>query len=110
MTDTAWYLVALLPLVGLAGAHTAVDRWLFSQPRPLRGPAMGVLAARWGFLAAVLVYAWLIDSHRVPYSEPGIWALFGAGLLLTVGLVAAVVLLPRRRRKRSKRGKKGKCK
>jgi hypothetical protein len=106
MSETAWYLVALLPLAGLAGAHTAIDRWLFAQPRPLPRPAVLVLAARWGFLTAVLVYAWLIDSRRVPYAEPGIWALFGAGCVLTVGLVA-VLLGPRWLRKRRKRGKKG---
>jgi hypothetical protein len=67
---------------------------------------VGVLAARWGFLAAVLVYAWLIDSHRVPYSEPGIWALFGAGLFLSVaGVVAALAWRPRGTKKRRKKGR-----
>ena len=82
-----WELVALPLIAALALAHTAIDRWLFNQPRPLARRAVGVLAARWAFLATVLIYAWLIDSHRIPYSEPGIWGLFAGGMTLTVGLV-----------------------
>lgn len=90
-TDALWYLLAV-PLVGvLAGAHTAIDAWLFNLPRPLPRRAALVLAGRWGFLAVVLVYAWLIDSHRVPYAEPGIWALFVAGGGLTVALAAVAL-------------------
>lgn len=106
MSELDWYLVGLVCVAVLAGAHTWVDRWLYAQPRPLPRPAELVLAGRWGFLAVVLVYAWLIDSHRVPYAEPGIWALFGAGGLLTVGLAAVAWRRPRPGRKRGrKRGR-----
>jgi len=91
MSEFAWYVFGLLPLLVLAGGHAAIDRWLHNQPRPLPRRAEVVIAARWGFLAAVLVYAWLIDSRRIPYAEPGIWLLFGAGLGLTV-ITALVVL------------------
>jgi hypothetical protein len=94
VSDLAWYLFALLPLVGLAGGHTAIDCWLYSLPRPLPRRGRVVLAARWSFLAGVLIYAWLIDSHRVPYSEPGIWVLLGAGGVLT--LVLALMTLRRK--------------
>lgn len=90
MNELAWYLFALLPLVGLAGAHTAIDAWLLGLPRPLPRRGRLVLAGRWGFLMGIPIYAWLIDSYRVPYREPGIWLLFGAGLGLTL-LVAALV-------------------
>jgi hypothetical protein len=110
MSEPAWYLFALLPLMCLAGAHTAIDCWLANLPRPLPRRGRLVLAARWGFLAAVLIYAWLIDSHRVPYREQGIWLLFGMGLVLSVGLAAAVaVWVARPAGKGRKRGKKGKC-
>jgi len=85
-----WYLAALPLILALAGAHTAIDWWLLSLPRPLPTRAVVVLAARWGFLAVVLIYAWLIDSRRVGYAEPDVWALFGTGGLLTVALVAVV--------------------
>ncbi len=93
MPDTLWYLLALGPVVALAWGHSAIDAWLFSLPRPLPRRGRLLLVARWSFLATVLVYAWLIDSHRVPYSEPGIWLLFGAGGVLTV--VLALVALRR---------------
>lgn len=87
----AWYLLGAALALGLAGAHTWIDRWLFNLPRPLPRRAELVLAGRWGFLGVVLAYAWLIDSRRVAYAEPGIWLLFGMGVGLTV-LGAALVL------------------
>lgn len=68
-------------LLGVIHAH--IECWLYNQPRPLSRTAQAVVNARWGFIATILICAWLIDSHRIPYAEPGIWLVLGLGLVLT---------------------------
>jgi hypothetical protein len=82
----SWYLFAAVLTLVAAGVLTGVDAWLMSQPRPLRLRALVVMAGRWGFFMSILMFAWLIDSHRVEYQEAGLWILIvvgalGAGLL-----------------------------
>jgi hypothetical protein len=81
-----WYWIALgIAAVG-AWVNSRLDMWLYSlrPPFPLR--ARLAVSLRWGFICAILLFAFLIDSHRVPYSEMGLWLLLCGGALLVVVL------------------------
>ena len=81
MDDLHWYVLGAALVVALALLHTATDVWAYTPPFTRRKRV--AVSVRWGFFSGVVVYAWLIDSRRVPYSEPAIWGLFGVGMLLT---------------------------
>jgi hypothetical protein len=84
--DLHWYAFGLVLVVGFAVLLTAQDVWALGV---VGGRKVAALGIRWGFFSGIFVYAWLIDSHRVPYNEPAIWALLGAGMAVT-GIVTAL--------------------
>jgi hypothetical protein len=79
--DLHWYVLGGALVVCFSVLLTAADVWVFGLQADRRRVA--ALSVRWGFFSGVLVYAWLIDSHRVPYQEPAIWALLGVGMAVT---------------------------
>lgn len=89
MDILSWYAFGLVAAVALAGVMTLTDAFIFDITHPNKRRKMVMLSARWAFVSSILLFAWLIDSGRVPYNEPAIWLLLGAGVSLSAGLFVA---------------------
>lgn len=82
-----WYLFAAFLVVVGACVMTRADVWLHG---PLGRAKTAVVGARWGFWLSVVMYAWLIDSRRIPFSDNGLTGFLLAGVALAA-LLAWVV-------------------
>jgi amino acid transporter len=89
MDTLSWYAFGLVVAVALAAVMTITDAFILNVTSPNRRRKLVMLSTRWAFFCTILVFAWLIDSGRVPYNEPAIWLLLGAGIALSASLFVA---------------------
>jgi amino acid transporter len=79
-----WYIFAIAVVMATTPLIAGALRWALEPPRSRRKSI--ALLEIVGFLVAILMFAWLLDSRRVEYHEWALWILLGIGAL-GVGLL-----------------------